>query len=314
MSHKDATLFPGSAVYADQRVVNEPKQRRRVGWHLKVAKQELRRARRGSASWDVRARDSAREVVEHPRGVRAVVECPRKADLERSVPRIQIFRAHLPSILVAATGRNISSPTKRKRGGGGETHANGTLRSTGASSHPSPSVRHRSANARQTRARTSAAQLHVQRRLGPGAPQNVRRSAGANVQPAAIVRTSTSAQRRAQLCARVVRRVGLPHESLFPLHKPREQRLARRPRERPRRQHCVRVAPERADHGELHRRVRARVRCQVNLRTDMRCRRRFGGGNQLDLRVAEDILHERDRKFSKLPHQIVVLLVIVVVV
>jgi hypothetical protein len=42
-------------VPTDQRVVNEGKQRRRIGQHLEVAKQELHRARRRGASWDVGA-------------------------------------------------------------------------------------------------------------------------------------------------------------------------------------------------------------------------------------------------------------------
>jgi len=43
----------------------------------------------------------------------AVIECARKADLARNIPCVQIFRAHLPSILVAATHHNISTPTER---------------------------------------------------------------------------------------------------------------------------------------------------------------------------------------------------------
>ena len=82
-----------------------------------------------------------------------------------------------------------------------EAYANGTLRSTGASSHPSASVLHCSPKTRQTRVRTSMDQFHPQRWLAPEAPQNMRRSAREDEQPAAPVRTITSAQRVAH-CVR----------------------------------------------------------------------------------------------------------------
>ena len=87
-------------VRADKRVIHKPKQCRRVGRHLKVAEQKFRSACRRCISRNVRARDCPREMVKHPRGVRAIVVYARKADLECCVPRIEVFRAHLPSILV----------------------------------------------------------------------------------------------------------------------------------------------------------------------------------------------------------------------
>lgn len=82
-----------------------------------------------------------------------------------------------------------------------ETYANGTLRSTGASSHPFASVLHRSINARQTRDRTSIVQSHAPGWFGLGVPQNIRRSGREDEHPVAPVRTTTSAQRLAH-CVR----------------------------------------------------------------------------------------------------------------
>ena len=90
-------------VRADKRVIHEPKQRGRVRGRLKVAEQELRRACRRCVSRDVRARDGPGEMVKHARGVCAVVVYAREADLECCIPRVEIFRGHLPSILVAIT-------------------------------------------------------------------------------------------------------------------------------------------------------------------------------------------------------------------
>jgi hypothetical protein len=50
------------------------------------------------------------------------------------------------------------------------------------------------------------------------------------------------------------------------------------------------------------------VQCQVDLGLYLRGRWGITGGYQLDLGIAEDILHERDGKLSGLLHQVVVIL------
>src|SRR5216684_83968 len=89
-------------VGADKRVVRERKQRRRIRGRLKVAEHELCRACRRCASRNVRTRDGPREMVKHPCRVCAIVKYARNAELECCVPRIEVFRAHFPSILVTA--------------------------------------------------------------------------------------------------------------------------------------------------------------------------------------------------------------------
>ncbi len=103
----------------------------------------------------------------------------------------------------------ISTLTGRKGSG---TYANGTLRSTGASSHPFARALHCSTNARQTRERTSIFHFHSQRWLTPGIPQNMRRSEREDEHPAALVRTITSAQRLAH-CVRASCGVSVSHTS-----------------------------------------------------------------------------------------------------
>jgi len=76
----------------------------------------------------------------------------------------------------------------------------------------------------------------------------------------------------------------------------------------------MRVRPERADNFELHRRIRARVRRQVDFGFHVRGRRRVARGDKLDLGVAQDILHHRDGEFCELLHQFVIVLAIVVVI
>jgi hypothetical protein len=120
-AHRDDLVPWLRQVRTDKRFIHEPKQRRRIGRRLKVTEQELRCACRRYVSRDVRARDGPREMIKHPRGVRAVVVYARKADLECCVPRIEIFRAHLPSILVTIThprGNLLVHPLRGKQEGG----------------------------------------------------------------------------------------------------------------------------------------------------------------------------------------------------
>jgi hypothetical protein len=158
-----------------------------------VAEHEFCRACRRSVSRDVRARDGqapARRL--HRRQVSAQGKPgelhPMRRDLQSPSP-IHSCRYHTR----ARGSVNTHAGWKTRRG----TYANGTLRSMGASSHPFPSVLHRSINARQTREHTSIVQFHAQRWLVPGVPQNMRRSGREDEQPAAPVHTITSAQRLA---------------------------------------------------------------------------------------------------------------------
>ncbi len=93
------------------------------------------------------------------------------------------------------------------RGRGNGTHANGTPKSTKASSQPFVSPCHLSTNVRHTSARTSASQVHVHRILAPRAPQNTRRRAAGS-----SARTSTSAQSKAH-CVRASNGVSVSQTS-----------------------------------------------------------------------------------------------------